>query len=59
MVARAELDPAQSGVTTTVAAKTDSPAVKDLRTAGLQEKAQIFAGKLTKPDSEESDTDDD
>lgn len=42
-----------------MAAKTDSPAVKDLRTAGLQEKAQIFAGKLTKPDSEESDTDDD
>jgi hypothetical protein len=30
--------------------------VKDLRAAWLRKKAQIFAGKLTKPDSEDPDT---
>jgi hypothetical protein len=34
----------------------DSPAVKALRRAWLEKKAQIFAGKLTKPDSEDPDT---
>ena len=34
----------------------DSPGVKALRAAWLQKKAQIFAGKLTKPDSEDPDT---
>ena len=41
----------------TVASNTmGSPAVKALRAAWLQKKAQIFAGKLTKPDSEDPDT---
>ena len=31
-------------------------AVKALRKAWLQKKAQVFAGKLTKPDSEDPDT---
>src|SRR6516162_4520676 len=35
---------------------TSSPAVKALRAAWLQKKAQIFAGKLTKPDAEDLDT---
>ncbi len=34
----------------------DSPAVKALRAAWLQKKAEIFAGKLSKPDSEDPDT---
>ncbi len=34
----------------------DSPGVKALRRAWLEKKAQIFAGKLTKPDSEDPDT---
>jgi YVTN family beta-propeller protein len=34
----------------------DSPAVKALRRAWLDKKAEIFAGKLTKPDAEDSDT---
>jgi YVTN family beta-propeller protein len=34
----------------------ESPKVKALRAAWLQKKAQIFAGKLTKPDSEDPDT---
>jgi YVTN family beta-propeller protein len=33
-----------------------SPAVKALRAAWLQKKAEIFAGKLTKPDAEDPDT---
>jgi YVTN family beta-propeller protein len=48
--------PLDEGVTPS----TDSPAtgarIKALRTAWLQKKAQIFAGKLTKPDSEDPDT---
>jgi YVTN family beta-propeller protein len=35
---------------------TDSAAVKALRVAWLNKKAEIFAGKLTKPDSEDPDT---
>lgn len=34
----------------------ESPKAKALRAAWLQKKAQIFAGKLTKPDSEDPDT---
>ena len=41
----------------TAAAKTtDSPAVKALKAGWLQKKAEISAGKLTKPDSEDPDT---
>ena len=43
-------------VTSSAASITDSPAVKALREAWLQKKAEIFAGKLTKPDSEDPDT---
>jgi YVTN family beta-propeller protein len=50
--------PLDQGVTASaVKANTaDSPAVKALRVAWIQKKAQIFAGKLTKPDSEDPDT---
>ncbi|MBV9301272.1 MAG: bifunctional YncE family protein/alkaline phosphatase family protein [Acidobacteriaceae bacterium] len=48
--------PLDQGVTSSVAKKTDSAAVKTLRAAWLQKKAAIFAGKLTKPDSEDPDT---
>jgi hypothetical protein len=45
------------GVTATaVNTTTDSPAVKALRVAWQKKKTQIFAGKLTKPDSEDPDT---
>jgi YVTN family beta-propeller protein len=44
------------GVTAAVADTTSSPAVKALRAGWLQKKAQVFAGKLTKPDSEDPDT---
>jgi YVTN family beta-propeller protein len=44
------------GVTANAAEATGSPAVKALRAGWLQKKAQIFAGKLTKPDSEDPDT---
>ncbi len=45
------------GVTATAANKMpDSAAVKALRVAWLQKKAEIFAGKLTKPDAEDPDT---
>jgi hypothetical protein len=33
-----------------------TPAARALKAAWLQKKAQIFAGKLTKPDSEDPDT---
>jgi YVTN family beta-propeller protein len=36
-------------------ASTDSKKVKALRAAWLQKKAELFAGKLTKPDSEDPD----
>ena len=44
------------GVTASADDKTSSPKVKALRAGWLQKKAQIFAGKLTKPDSEDPDT---
>ena len=44
------------GVKATAASRTDSAAVKSLRAAWLKKKAQIFAGKLTKPDAEDPDT---
>jgi YVTN family beta-propeller protein len=48
--------PLNQGVTSSAADNTGSPAVKALREGWLQKKAQIFAGKLTKPDSEDPDT---
>jgi hypothetical protein len=36
--------------------RTGSPKVRALRAAWLQKKAEIFAGKLTKPDAEDPDT---
>ena len=48
--------PLDEGVTAGAANPASSPKVKALREAWLQKKAQIFAGKLTKPDSEDPDT---
>ena len=48
--------PMNEGVTASVAPAKDSPVVATLRKAWLQKKAEIFAGKLTKPDSEDPDT---
>jgi len=48
--------PLNQGVKAGAANRTDSPAVKTLRAAWLKKKHQIFAGKLTKPDSEDPDT---
>ncbi|MGB6133371.1 MAG: bifunctional YncE family protein/alkaline phosphatase family protein [Acidobacteriaceae bacterium] len=48
--------PLDQGVTATAANTMDSPAVKALRAAWLKKRAQIFAGKLTRPDSEDPDT---
>ncbi len=54
--------PLTSGTTCTSQASMKKPEVKDspkvaaLRAAWLQKKTQIFAGKLTKPDSEDPDT---
>jgi YVTN family beta-propeller protein len=48
--------PLDQGVTSSVTTASDSPAVKAMRAAWLRKKAQIFAGKLTKPDSEDPDT---
>jgi YVTN family beta-propeller protein len=48
--------PLDQGVNASAADNTGSPAVKALRKAWLQKKAQVFAGKLTKPDSEDPDT---
>ena len=44
------------GVTASTADTKDSPAVRKLRAAWLRKKAETFAGKLTKPDSEDPDT---
>jgi len=44
------------GVTPSAADATMSPAIKALKKAWLKKKAKIFAGKLTKPDSEDPDT---
>jgi hypothetical protein len=48
--------PLNQGVTASAADATGNPAVKALRAGWLQKKAEIFAGKLTKPDSEDPDT---
>jgi YVTN family beta-propeller protein len=48
--------PLDQGVTASAAPTTDSPRVASLRKAWLQKKAEIFAGKLTRPDSEDPDT---
>lgn len=49
--------PLDQGVTTIAASNTtESPSVKALRVAWMKKKAQIFAGKLTKPDAEDPDT---
>jgi YVTN family beta-propeller protein len=49
--------PLDQGVTTTTASNTtDGTSVKALRVAWMKKKAQIFAGKLTKPDAEDPDT---
>jgi hypothetical protein len=48
--------PLDKGVTASTANTTSSAAVKALRKAWLKKKAQIFAGKLTKPDAEDPDT---
>jgi hypothetical protein len=48
--------PLNQGVTTSVASASGNAAVKALRAAWLNKKAQIFAGKLTKPDAEDPDT---
>ncbi|MBV9761396.1 MAG: bifunctional YncE family protein/alkaline phosphatase family protein [Acidobacteriaceae bacterium] len=49
--------PLNQGVASSSVTKAaDSPSIKALKTAWLQKKAQIFAGKLTKPDAEDPDT---
>jgi hypothetical protein len=48
--------PLDEGVAASAADPANSPKVKALRAAWLQKKTQIFAGKLTKPDSEDPDT---
>jgi YVTN family beta-propeller protein len=48
--------PLDQGVTASSLNTTGSPKIKALRAAWLQKKAQIFAGKLTKPDAEDPDT---
>ncbi len=48
--------PLDEGVTASAAPTTSSPEVAALRKAWLQKKAQIFAGKLARPDSEDPET---
>jgi len=48
--------PLDEGVSASAADTKGSPRVKALREAWLQKKAQIFAGKLNKPDAEDPDT---
>ena len=48
--------PLDEGVTASSASPASSPRVKALRSAWLKKKAEIFAGKLTRPDSEDPDT---
>ena len=48
--------PLDDGVTASAVPSTDGARAKALRAAWLQKKAEIFAGKLTKPDSEDPDT---
>jgi YVTN family beta-propeller protein len=48
--------PLNDGVSASTDRPADNPKVKALRAAWQRKKAQIFAGKLTKPDSEDPDT---
>jgi len=48
--------PLDQGVSASVTKSTDSPAVKALRRGWLEKKAEISAGKMHKPDSEDPDT---
>jgi hypothetical protein len=48
--------PLNQGVDENTDHSKDSPAVKALRRAWLDKKAEIFAGKLNKPDAEDPDT---
>jgi hypothetical protein len=48
--------PLDQGVTAALVHPNDSSAVKALRAGWLRKKAEIFAGKQTKPDSEDPDT---
>jgi YVTN family beta-propeller protein len=48
--------PLTQGVTASTDNPKDNPKVRAMRAAWLQKKAQIFASKLTKPDSEDPDT---
>ena len=50
------LVPLTEGVTASAANTNESPAVKALRVAWAQKKAEIFAGKQHKPDAEDPDT---
>jgi YVTN family beta-propeller protein len=52
----ANLVPLDDGVAMLTTPTMESPAVKALRVAWLKKKKQVFAGKLTKPDSEDPDT---
>jgi YVTN family beta-propeller protein len=48
--------PLDEGVTPSATDTASGPALRALREAWLAKKAQIFAGKLTKPDAEDPDT---
>jgi hypothetical protein len=48
--------PLDQGVTAGTDKSTDGPKLKELRAGWLRKKTEIFAGKLTKPDSEDPDT---
>jgi len=48
--------PLDQGVSASLDDPTSSPKVKALRAAWLEKKAEVFRGKLTKPDSEDPDT---
>ena len=48
--------PLDQGVTASAAPTMEGARIKALREAWLRKKAQIFAGKLTKPDAEDPDT---
>ena len=45
--------PLDEGVVASASPTTDSPAIQALRKAWIEKKAQLFAGKLTKPDAED------
>ena len=52
----ANIVPLDEGVSASTASLKESPEVKALKAAWLKKKAQIFAGKLTKPDAEDPTT---